>query len=83
MPEVEEFHKFLQEKASNEGYSLTAFSWTEKQVHTKEEEYSYFQVKATFTFNTLKEPENPFLKVEFPKVSADIPVENEEVEEDW
>lgn len=81
--EVEEFHSFLQEKSSKEGYVLTSFSWTEKQVHTKEEEYSYFQVKATFTFNVLKDPENPFFKVEFPKVEVTPVAEETEVDEDW
>lgn len=84
MPEVEEFHKYLQDKAADEGYTLSSFSWTEKQVRTKEEEYSYFQVKATFTFNVLKDPENPFFKAEFPKVEITTPeVEDNEVDEEW
>lgn len=84
MLEVEEFHKYLQDKAADEGYTLSSFSWTEKQVRTKEEEYSYFQVKATFTFNVLKDPENPFFKVEFPKVEITTPeVEDNEVDEEW
>nr|DAU16624.1 MAG TPA: hypothetical protein [Caudoviricetes sp.] len=84
MVEVEEFHKYLQDKAADEGYTLSSFSWTEKQVRTKEEEYSYFQVKTTFTFNVLKDPENPFFKVEFPKVEIATPeAEDNEVDEEW
>lgn len=84
--EVEEFHSFLQEKSSKEGYVLTSFSWSEKEVNSKNEEYSYFQVKCSFIFNKLKDPQNPFFKVEFPKLSQSDQVsveQDESVEEDW
>lgn len=68
MPEVEDFHKKLQKQAAENGYTLTAFSWTERAVKEKGEVVdTYYVVKATFVFNTAKEPENPFFKVEFPQ----------------
>lgn len=72
MTDVEEFHKELQKEAENGGYTLTNFSWAEKAVKEKGEIVeTYFQVKATFVFNTLKDPENPFSKVEYPKLGKD------------
>ena len=69
MSDVEEFHKELQKEAENGGYTLTNFSWAEKAIKEKGEIVeNYFQVKATFVFNTLKEPENPFTKVEYYKI---------------
>lgn len=69
---VEEFHKFLQEKAETEGYTLSAFSWSEKEIKEKGEVVdTYFQVKYTFIFNTLKAPENPFFAVEYPKTAVE------------
>lgn len=68
LEEVEAFHKFLQNKAEQEGYQLSAFSWNEKQIKESGEIVDvYYQVKATNIFNTLKSPENPFMDVEFPK----------------
>lgn len=67
MEEVESFHKKLQEQARSGGYTLTNFSWAEKQVKSKGEALEeYYQVKCTFVFNNLKDPENAFFKVEFP-----------------
>lgn len=72
MSEVEEFHKYLQEKARDEGYTLTNFAWAERTIKEKGEVVdTYYSVKATFVFNTLKEPENPFCSVEFPKIGAE------------
>lgn len=73
MPEVEDFHKQLQQKAIDEGYTLTNFSWAERAVKEKGEVVdTYYQVKATFVFNTLKDPENPFFNVEFPKKNVEV-----------
>ena len=69
MEEVEEFHKKLQNKARDEGYTLASFSWAEKVAKCDGEEYPYYQVKCSFVFNTLKEPENPFLSVEYPNAA--------------
>lgn len=67
MEDVEAFHKDLQKEASTNGYTLTNFSWAEKEVKSKGEVIeSYFQVKYTFVFNNLKDPENAFFKAEFP-----------------
>lgn len=71
MSDVEEFHKEMQRKAADEGYTLSSFSWTEKEVKEKQEVVdTYYQVKTTFIFNTLKDPENPFTKVEYPSYTT-------------
>lgn len=84
MTDVEEFHKQLQKQAADEGYTLSSFSWAEKIVKEKGEVVdTYYQVKCAFVFNTLKEPENPFTKAEYPTVSAFekpcLPDENNEL----
>ena len=67
MEEVESFHKKLQEQARSGGYTLTNFSWAEKEEKEKGEVVNtYFQVKCTFVFNNLKFPDKAFYKVEFP-----------------
>lgn len=73
MSEVEDFHKQLQQKAIDEGYTLTNFGWSERAVKEKGEVVdTYYQVKATFVFNTLKDPENPFFDVEFPTKNVEV-----------
>ena len=37
MSDVEEFHKEMQKKAADEGYTLSSFSWMEKEVKEKGE----------------------------------------------
>lgn len=70
MSDVEQFHKEMQAKAADEGYTLSSFSWVEREVKEKGEVVdTYYQVKTTFIFNTLKDPENPFSKVEYPNFS--------------
>lgn len=67
MAQVEKFHKKLQKQAETEGYTLSAFSWTTKDVKEKGEVVeTYYQVRVTFIFNELKAPENMFCRVEFP-----------------
>ena len=84
MSDVEEFHKKLQEEANENGYNLTGFSWTKKEVIASGEVVDeYFVVKAVNVFNEAKEPENPFLNVEFPKVEVAPVAEENEVDEDW
>lgn len=71
MSDVEGFHKELQKKANTEGYTLTNFSWAEKVVKEKGEVVdSYYQVKYTYAFNDLKDPDKPFCDVEFPIAMA-------------
>lgn len=84
MSDVEDFHKRLQEEANENGYNLTGFSWTKKEVKASGEIVDeYYICKVINVFNEAKEPENPFLRVEFPKTEA-IPVAEEtEVDEDW
>ena len=79
MPEVEDFHKRLQDEAAENGYTLTSFQWNEKTIREKGEVVdTYYQVKSTFVFNTLKEPDSPFFTVEFPR-GNDFEVS----QEDW
>ena len=80
MAEVEDFHKKLQTLAADDGYTLSSFSWTKKEIKSQGEVVDeYFIVKVQNVFNDAKEPENPFLKVEFPKVSVES--QEEEVPE--
>lgn len=73
MPEVEDFHKCLQQKAIDEGYTLTNFSWAHKEKKKQGEVIDeWFVVKVTFLFNDAKEPENGFFEVNFPKKNIDI-----------
>ena len=65
--EVEEFHQQLQDQAAEGGYTLTSFSWTKKEVHTKEFDDIFFIVKVQFMFNAPREPELPYFKVDFPR----------------
>ena len=74
MAEVEDFHKQLQYEANENGYNLTSFSWTKKEVKSGGEVVDeFFTVKVVNVFNEAKEPENPFLKVDFPKNTGVLP----------
>lgn len=55
MEEVEQLHKELQKEAEQMGCTLSTFSWTEKENKRLEE--IYFQVKYTFVFNKLADPD--------------------------
>lgn len=85
MPEVEEFHKYLQDKAADEGYTLSSFSWTEKQVKSSGEVIDkYYICKVVNNFNEAKEPDKPFTSVEFPKMNEDMWANIEQTDtEDW
>lgn len=88
MSDVEFFHKKLQDMAADGGFLLSSFSWAEKFVKEKGEVVdSYFSVKCTFVFNELKEPENPFTAVEFPRLESNPTIEecieNIDEEEDF
>lgn len=82
LEEVEAFHKELQKQAVSGGYTLSAFSWTEKYIKSKGEIVdSYFHVKCTFIFNELKNPENHFFSVDFPMPTI-TDYQNDKQEED-
>lgn len=73
MSDVEAFHKQLQKEAEEGGYTLTSFSWAEKTIKEKGEVVdTFFQVKTVFSFNVLKEPENPFTKACYPKLDVQM-----------
>ena len=73
MAEVEDFNKKLQTDAAENGYTLSSFSWVKKEVKSGGEVIDeYFIVKASNVFNDAKEPENAFLKVEFPKQNVEF-----------
>lgn len=62
--EVEQFHKELQQEASINGYTLTNFAWSEKEVKSKGEVIEvYYIVKYTFVFNNPKDPDKLFTEV--------------------
>lgn len=66
MDDVEQFHKNLQKEAEEGGYTLSTFSWAEKEVKAQGEVIeTYYQVKFAFVFNTLKDPERPYKSIEF------------------
>lgn len=74
MEDVEKFHKDMQNKAEDEGYTLSSFSWSEKEVKDHGEIVdTYYQVKVTFIFNVLKDPDNPFSDVEYPNYTSEEP----------
>ena len=71
MTDVEEFHKEMQKKAADEGYTLSSFSWTKREKKQGGEIVDeWYIVKVAFIFNDAKEPENQFSKVEYPNYSA-------------
>lgn len=73
MEEVEDFHKKLQDKARDEGYTLASFSWTKKEVKSGGEVVDeYYICKIANAFNEPKEPDKPFTSVVFPKISEDM-----------
>lgn len=69
MDDVEIFHKELQKKAADEGYTLSNFSWKECYLKEKGEIVdTYYQCKYTFTFNELKDPAEPWNNVNYSEV---------------
>lgn len=85
--DVKDFHKELLAQAETEGYFLTNFSWTEKFIkESKEIVGSYFQVKATFQFNELKEPNKSWCAVLFDKskmLEEKLEKDADESDDDW
>ncbi len=77
--EVVKFREELQSQAAQDGYSLSAFGYSEKLVKEKGEVVdSYYIVKATFTINDPKEPTIPIFSVKLPYAANEMT--NDEVE---
>lgn len=56
--DVDLLEEKLREQAAANGYILSNFSWTEKEQKIDKDEYeTYYHVKYTFTFGTMKNPE--------------------------
>lgn len=70
--DVKQFEQKMREEAQQGDYTVSNFSYAEKQVKAKGEIIeTYFQVKVTTTFNTLKEPEKPFTGVSYDKMEVE------------
>ena len=64
--EIEEFRQELEEDAKTYGCTLTNFSWNEKTVKEKGEIVDYYyQVKYTFSFNSLAEPNRAYTTINY------------------
>lgn len=85
LSDVEQFHKDLQKACEYEDYNLTAFSWTEKTTKAGGEDLEvYFVVKATYVFNTAKDPEFPYNDVSFGKATlTDAEIAQKDEEQSW
>ncbi len=71
--EVVKFREELQTQAARDGYSLSAFGYSEKAVKEKGEVVdSYYVVKATFTVNDAKEPTIPIFSVNLPYAAEEM-----------
>lgn len=80
--EIVKFRDELQKQAAQDGYSLSAFGYSEKLVKEKGEVVdSYYIVRATFTINDAKEPTIPIFSVNLP-YSAEEMLTDEEVDFD-
>lgn len=74
MEDVEQFHKQLQKEAEDMGCTLASFSWTEKENKRLEE--IYFQVKYTFVFNKITDPDTALKSITYTMcdgVSEEVP----------
>ena len=78
MAEVKQFHEELQQRAIDNGITLSSFSWTEKLVKEGHEIVGeYYQVKATFLVNDIKDPVTPIFDVRFKTTAEDLIGEGE------
>ena len=65
--DVVKFRQELQKQATKDGYSLSAFAYSEKLVKEHGEVVdNYYIAKATFTVNDSKDPTIPIFGVELP-----------------
>lgn len=70
---IEPFHQLLLNRANKDGYELSNFSYTVKNVKSKGIVVdSYNIVRCSFTFNEAKEPENAFYDTSVATQSADV-----------
>lgn len=71
--EVVSFREELQKQAAQDGYSLSAFAYSEKLVKERGEVVSnYYIVKAVFTINDPKEPMIPIFDVVLPYAATKL-----------
>lgn len=83
--DVVAFREELQKQAAQDGYSLSAFSYSEKLVKERGEVVdNFYVVKAVFTVNDVKEPTIPIFDVVLPYTAEKLAGElvEEESEDD-
>lgn len=81
--DVVAFREELQKQAARDGYSLSAFSYSEKLVKEKGIVVdSFYVVKAVFTVNDVKEPTLPFFDVELPYAAESVRSTNDDDSKD-
>ena len=81
--DVVAFREELQKQAAQDGYSLSTFSYSEKLVKEKGIVVdSFYQVKAVFTVNDIKEPTIPIFYVELPYAAESMLSTNDDDSED-
>jgi hypothetical protein len=65
------FHKELQEKAEEIGCTLSTFTKTLRQKKSKGEVIEeYYQIKYTYVFNDIKDPETYLKNIEYHMVNS-------------
>lgn len=81
--DVVTFREELQKQAAQDGYSLSAFSYSEKLVKEKGIVVdSFYVVKAVFTVNDVKEPTLPIFDVKLPYAADSMLSTNDDESED-
>lgn len=85
LEDVKDFHKTLEQDAANQGYTLSSFTWTLKEIRVKGEvEDEYYVVKATKFFDDAKAPEqSPLDKITYThyEVASEFTQETEDKED--
>lgn len=78
--DADNFHKELQEEADRIGCTLSTFTKTLKQKKLKGEIMEeYYQIKYTFVFNELKEPETYLSNIEYNMINQVTETTQEDV----
>ena len=81
--DVVAFREELQKQAAQDGYSLSAFSYSEKLVKERGEVVdNFYAVKAVFTVNDMKEPTIPIFDVELPYAAESMRSTSDDDSED-
>lgn len=76
--DADEFHKQLQKEAEENGCILSTFTKTLRQKKSKGEVIEeYYQIKYTYVFNDIKEPESYLLNINYNMTNS--PTNKEEV----